>query len=253
MNDPSAKITDRDLQSYVDGELDAARREEIEAYLAENPAAAKTVAAYRELNAGLQGLFAEVLEEPVPERLQLPAAPEKRPRLLRLAAAVAWLSLGVVIGWVVRPQLPKENLVAELAKPALFSYAAYAPEVLHPVEVKADQEQHLAKWLTKRLGARVRIPDLTDRGFRLVGGRLLPGKERPGALFMYEDANGRRVTLNLTRPTAADTPTAFRYTEKDGVGVFYWLENGFGYALTGTVGKEDLLALAREVYQQFTT
>jgi len=43
-------ITDNDLHAYVDGELDAARRAEVEAHLAANPAAAKIVRDYRRLN-----------------------------------------------------------------------------------------------------------------------------------------------------------------------------------------------------------
>ena len=55
----------------------------------------------------------------------------------------------------------------------------------HPVEVGADDEQHLVNWLSKRLGVKVRAPKLDDAGMSLVGGRLLPGENGPVAQFMY--------------------------------------------------------------------
>ncbi|MBC7975048.1 MAG: hypothetical protein H7138_08690 [Myxococcales bacterium] len=53
----------------------------------------------------------------------------------------------------------------------------------HPVEVKA-QEEHLSRWLTRRLNVPVKLFDLWAQGFELVGGRLLPDAEGPSAQLM---------------------------------------------------------------------
>ena len=50
-------ITDNDLHAYVDGQLEAARRAEIEAHLAANEVAAKAVRDYRRLNRRLHEEF----------------------------------------------------------------------------------------------------------------------------------------------------------------------------------------------------
>src|SRR5204863_1436 len=81
-----------------------------------------------------------------------------------------------------------------LARRAAVAHAVYSPEVRHPVEVGADDEQHLLTWLSKRLGAKVRAPKLDEVGMSLVGGRLLPGDSGPVAQFMYQSQNGRRAT-----------------------------------------------------------
>ena len=62
-------ISDADLQAFVDGRLDAKRRAEVEAYIAANPEAARTVDAYRAQNAALHAAFDGVLNEPLPEAL----------------------------------------------------------------------------------------------------------------------------------------------------------------------------------------
>jgi len=43
----------------------------------------------------------------------------------------------------------------------------------HAVEVRA-QEEHLARWLTRRIDLPVKLFDLREQGFELIGGRLLP-------------------------------------------------------------------------------
>jgi anti-sigma factor RsiW len=46
--------------------------------------------------------------------------------------------------------------------------------------------------------------------------------------------------------------TAFRYSEKNGVGAFYWSDQGFGYALAAKADRDLLLRLSEIVYQQMS-
>lgn len=46
--------------------------------------------------------------------------------------------------------------------------------------------------------------------------------------------------------------TSFRFTGGGNAAAFYWVEDGFGYALTGETGREALLPAARAVYEQLT-
>ena len=131
-----------------------------------------------------------------------------------------------------------------------MAYAVYSPEVRHPVEVPGDQEQHLVAWLTKRLGNEVRAPKLDNLGFLLVGGRLLASDDGPGALLMYENNDGQRVTLYVCRNEKAGRNTAFRYAEHERISVFYWYDGPFSYALAGEIGRSSLLGLAEAVYRQ---
>jgi anti-sigma factor RsiW len=105
-------------------------------------------------------------------------------------------------------------------------------------------------WLTKRLGFPVHAPDLNGVGFSLVGGRLVAGNEKPGALFMYENADRQRISLLVRKDGWPSRETAFRYAFEDGVGVFYWIDDACGYALSGRIDKGQLLAIARVVNGQ---
>ena len=46
--------------------------------------------------------------------------------------------------------------------------------------------------------------------------------------------------------------TAFRYAVENGVGVFYWIDDDCGYAISGDVDRAQLLKIAYVVYGQLT-
>jgi anti-sigma factor RsiW len=100
----------------------------------------------------------------------------------------------------------------------------------------------------------LRAPALQSQGFRLLGGRLLPGPRSPRAQFMYEDAAGRRLTLYVTvfEPPDAPRETAFRAARDGALESFYWVEGRFGYALSAELPPADVMALAREVHAQLS-
>ncbi len=226
-------ITEADLHAYVDGILPAERAAEIEAYLAEHPEDAARVASYCEQTASLHRVFDPMLDEPLPQRLEVPRPLWVRPAL-RYAAVVAWLALGGVAGWHLHEYRAACLVEATTwARRAAVAHVTYSPEVRHPVEVGAAEEAHLVRWLSKRLGASVKAPHVGDLGYSLVGGRLLPGDRGPVAQFMYQDGKGQRLTLYLRRDAGKQRETAFRFSRERGVGVFYWIDGGLGYALSG--------------------
>lgn len=236
-----------ELHGYVDGELSEGARIEIEAWLRAHPEDAERVRAYAEQNALLRSLYNPVLDEPVP-----PALVAVRPQAWRrYAAAAAIFAVGIGLGWLVRGQfVPAQGSLASFARQAAMAHAVYAPEVRHPVEVTANEEQHLVGWLSKRLGTTLKAPHLAPLGYELVGGRLLSGPQGPVAHFMYQDSRGQRLTLYVSRQRGEPRDTAFRFSQEDRVSVFYWVDGNFGYALSGELKKDQLLQVAEVVYKQ---
>jgi len=242
-----APVTEAELHAYVDGQLDATRNAAVEAYLAANPAEAERARAYARQNEQLHALFDSALDEPVPEALHVhPARRAASP--MRYAALLVIAVVGGVFGWILRGETPL-TISTSLPQQAALAHVVYAPEVLHPVEVGAQEEAHLVSWLSKRLGAPVNAPHLSDAGYELVGGRLLPGEAGPAAQFMYQDARGNRLTLYVRTTADGNRETAFRYAKEDKVGVFYWVDGTFGYALTGEIERPQLLRVAESVYR----
>jgi anti-sigma factor RsiW len=294
-------MNEAELQAWVDGRLPPDRQAAVDRYLADHPAEAARLQAYREQNAALHALFDDVLDAAIPAPLHPPganapsawsvstadagaeslvdappvpapphgAAPGRAPAWAvpawrRMAAMVAVAIgagvLGGTAGWTLRGAGvdssagltsggPAQALAA-LPRQAAIAHAVYTPEVKHPVEVGADQQQHLVAWLSKRLGKQLRPPQLAKQGYELVGGRLLPGDSGPVAQFMYADASGQRMTLYVSSGQKQNRDTGFRFAQEGNVGVFYWIDGSFGYALSAAVGKKELSQIANAVYEQ---
>lgn len=243
------KVTEHELHAYVDDSLDPAGRRAVEEYLAAHDGDAARVQGYREQNAALRAAFDPVLSEPVPERLR---RIDTSRRSARIAVAAGWLVVGVAVGWFAHALVGTHGGPAplSLAKQAAIAHAVYSPEIRHPVEVGAAEQEHLVNWLSKRLGAKLRAPLLTAEGFDLVGGRLLPGPGGAVAQFMYQDAKGKRLTLYVSRIEGGQRDTAFRFSQEEKVAVFYWIDGTLGYALSGDLAKPQLLDVATAVYKQ---
>jgi anti-sigma factor RsiW len=255
-------IDDLMLSAWLDGELNAAEGERVEAWLRDHPEDAAKLRAWAADRDALQKHFGAVLDEPVPPALER--------HLWRGAAQPLWARAAIVAGLLVAggligagglwqwQQAGHANVAgAPVSLPvdpeawvhrAAVAHSVYVPETRHPVEVRA-QEEHLARWLTRRTTIPVKLFDLHAQGFELVGGRLLPDAAGPSAQLMYQNAAGQRVTVYLRKPEA-DTPAAFRYERQGELGLFYWVEGGAGYALAGTLPRDKLLALAEEIYRQ---
>ncbi len=183
----------------------------------------------------------------------IPAEPRPASSILiKVTAAAAYLFVGGLAGWWLNDNAgTAPNSIADFPERAVSAHAVYTPEVRHPVEVTADQQAHLVKWLTNRLGVRVRAPVLSTTGYELVGGRLLPGVAGPAAHFMYQEASGERLTLYVRAAKSDSGEIAFRYSHEEGICVFYWVDGDVGYALAGRMEKDSLLDdVANLIYRQ---
>lgn len=265
-------LTHDELNALVDGQLTAAQRTATMAQVADDPLAGATLQAWQDQREALRGLHQKLLDEPVPETLLAAVQRSTRERQAlapwwRWGGLAAGVLLAFAVGWTAHGQFGNTVPYAAaghaaragqaFAHQASLAHAVFAPEVRHPVEVGAAQQEHLVQWLSKRLGKPLKVPVLSSQGYELVGGRLLPGEGGARAQFMFQNAAGGRVTLYLGAldgsPVAgkpANAETTFRYSNDGPVPAFYWMDQGFGYAMSGPVTREELMRLAELVYQQ---
>ncbi|MDO8277132.1 MAG: anti-sigma factor [Burkholderiaceae bacterium] len=267
----TSPIDDAQLHALVDGHLSPASAVALEARIAHDPQAAATVQAWRAQRDALRALHADMLHEPVPPGFMATAVEgiargERAAQWWRWGGMAASVLMAFGLGWSGRAfwsessagaaRLATAEPVRSFARQASAAHAVYLPEVRHPVEVPAAQQEHLVQWLSKRLGRPLKVPALAGMGYELVGGRLLPGEDGARAQFMYQNAAGERITLYLgavkagTGPADKGSETAFRFTDAGAVPTFYWVDQGFGYALAGKLSRPALLGLATAVHQQ---
>jgi anti-sigma factor RsiW len=252
-------LTDDDLHAYADGQLGDDRAAQVSVALERDPSLAARVSDIRLQNARLRDAFDPWLGEVLPSELVDAVKPprSRRARSVRSAwlvpafAAAASLVIGAGLGWQFRGQmLQRAGTPITFSRQAALTHALYASDANRPVEIWATEEERMVRWLSKRLSFQLHAPNLNDAGFALVGGRLVAGNEKPGALFMYENADKQRISLLIRKDGEPTHETAFRYAYEDGVGVFYWIDDTCGYALSGSLDRAQLLSIARLVYGQ---
>jgi anti-sigma factor RsiW len=251
MTEHETPVTEDELHALVDNELPADRRLAVQAWLAAHPEDAERVRAWRALSDDLQRRYGGVIDEPVPARLDLDRL-ARRPRTWIWGAVAATLLAFVVgsgAGWMAHNALASEMSATEaLRDEAVTAHRLYTGEVRHAVEVSSSDREHLLTWLSRRVGTTLRAPDLTQYDLKLLGGRLLPGPTAPAALFMYENASGERITLYCTPLKAATT--ALIYKETDATASVQWIQDDYGWVVSGPADKGRLRTIATAAYEQ---
>ncbi len=209
-------MTEDELHALVDGRLNPAQSAALQARLARNPQAHATWLAWQSQREALSGLHREWLDAEVPASLmaaarQASTRQQQSGRWWRWGGMAAGVLCAFGLGWMSHGRFALEvgtdgglalvsaqpSGVREFVHQASLAHQVYVPEVRHPVEVTAAQQEHLLQWLSKRLQRPLKVPDLRAEGYELVGGRLLPGNDGARAQFMFQDKVGERITLYL--------------------------------------------------------
>lgn len=240
------------LHAYADGELSPEQRDEVEALMARDPEAARKVADWKRQRDLLKSAFDGVLDEPVPPQLSATlrrrAAPPRVAPWLAMAAAVLLLLCGGTAGWFLRGETAPQA-VADLGRQAIDAHSVFAVEVRHPVEVPGTDRDHLQAWLSKRVGTAFAVPDLTEQGYALLGGRLLAGADGPAALLIYEDQKGQRLSVLLARP-GTDVETGLKVEEQGKLIACTWQDGKLAVAVAGEIARDPMMVLAKAVYEK---
>lgn len=246
-----AKIRDEDLHAFIDGELDAEDRARVEAALHADPNLGEQANAFRADKARLVSLYGGGLNEPLPREwlAQIEEATARHPlprtawAMLALAASFV-LVLSGVIGWREFAQSPRDDVVAD----ALAARAhETVPDYVVPVS-STDQIRAESAVMAKSLDTRVKAPDLTRMGWRLVGVDVYSAPA-PSFDLRYVDARGRAVTLYIRRSPGS---TRFDIFSAKGLKVCVWQDNVISTVVTGAMSAGEMERLASLAYSGLT-
>lgn len=254
-------FSDRDIHLALDGELPAEERTDFEAWLEADPDMKARYARFADDAARLRDALAGVADEAVPERLSRLLTADAtsdqaivvdrrgrwRAHWRAAAAAVLMFLAGGIGGYFVGAG--QDQAEDRLAEQAIGAYLTYAVNLPRAVEVDAGDKPYLNGWLSKRVGLKVVAPDLSEQGFELLGGRILPYGDKVAALLVYKDAAGKQISLYVT----ATTEDGIRGTyaqQAGGPSAVYWLDKGFGCAVVGALPSDQLTDVARSAWRQ---
>jgi anti-sigma factor RsiW len=259
-------VTDTDLQAYIDGQLDPARRVEVETYLGAHPVAAAEVMEGLRLRDELRLFLAEEAWPPAPKTVAMGhylawTLGRRTPMrvlhgiMLGLRGVVPRLRVGLVaacligLGWV--------------GHAGLGGLAAGDQEVAtDPAEALADDAAQA--WHVVQLGLEAPRPSEVDLPQTPTPDKATPapaplpgGLQRVGADVMRWDGGTAAVELLVTRKgdelvllTAETSIPGLEAPEVEraaGVTTVSWRLGRYAYALSGDVPAADLLRLAHTI------
>jgi anti-sigma factor RsiW len=245
-------ITDLDLMAYADGQLDAARRQTVEAHLAATPDDAAMVDAIIAQNADLRLALAGIAEEPVPERLKAVLEREPGPWLRPAVKAASLVGAIVVSGlggwWFAQDRGPDTTPPAFLA--ALPATGGAVVETNGPsAAIVEEAVETAAPWAADQLSLMLSTPSLGAGFSKPVAQQLVEIDGRPTVRFTMTEPDGRRLSLFLQTRRAAEPPAVWLVDDPSvhpGPGA-YWQDGPLVWAMTGDLQGADLADLARQI------
>jgi anti-sigma factor RsiW len=263
------RIDEDDLHRYVDGRLDGDERQRLEAVLATDRDSAARVDAYRANDDLLRAAFAAAVSPSLPPGLKAALEQGEGRRFLgvplasrvtlrgigRLAAVLVVLAAGGAAGWqardwyLARPAVVAAETWAASARDALAAHRLYAADVAHPVEFETATVADLSRFAAKRLAQpSLTVPDLSAKGYRLRGARVLPAGGDVAVLVVYEAEAGDRLTLYIRNGQHGES--ALRWLPAEPVRSAYWVDDGCVYVVSASLDRDALNRLAVETHDQ---
>jgi anti-sigma factor RsiW len=281
--------SDEHLVAYLDGELETARRHEVEAWLDADPAARQRLVELTNSAHLVRLAFDEVMREPIPDRLIVAArggaAPPRAgaqilPMRRRLAGEQTarrrwWFGLPVAasllgllvgggaayfgIGRLLSEGVGGKQQVLEAAAANnawLDNAAGYFKLFVStgdnpPVDIPAtgDPREALQK-ISQSLPHEVRLPDLKPWGLDFRGARLVVEEGRPAAELVYTTQNKAIGPLTLIIGSSKQPDISPTFDHRQDVNLLYWRHQGRAYALVGQADIGYLWGIANDVAWQ---
>jgi anti-sigma factor RsiW len=237
------------LDAYVDGELEPAHRLEIEKHLADCVLCRDAIERITKNNLAVR-MNMPVYKAPpelkskVRATLRKDDKPEfewftEHRRLLAYAAALVVVSCVLASTWFALSSNRDHALIAEAISNHYRSLMA-----AHPVECASSDQHKVRPWFDGKLDYSPPVPDLTQAGYNLVGGRVDILEQRPVAAIVYQ--HDKRV-INLFVWPAKNRKLDLDTQSERGYQFCGWNNAGLNFFCISEISAADLETFEDEV------
>jgi anti-sigma factor (TIGR02949 family) len=232
----------RFLEAYVDGEIELTRQVDVEAHLVscgECKKAAEAATKFRHLIK----MNTPVYKAPPELKAEVRAALRKISksemswisrlrRPLLYAAAILIVCLLCVGSWIATSENKERVLIAQAISNHSHSLLAD-----HLLDLSASDRHVLKTWFTGRLDYSPPLADLSEAGYKLVGGRLDILENRPVAAIVYSHQD--HVINEFVWPAVRRT-IDFDVQSHQGFSMCGWSKSGFNYLIVSDLSQANM-------------
>ena len=235
------------LDSYVDGELDAAESNALGAHFRECAACAAEALGRVQMKRSVQ--MAGKRYAPSAEfRNRIAKSVTDKPRrraswywkiLAVPALAVIILSIAVNL-FVGRENARRQRVYSELADLHVSALASATP-----VDVLSTDRHTVKPWFQGKIPFSFNLPELQGSEFTLLGGRVTYLAQTPGAHLIYQ-VRKHEISVFIFQDRGEETASpASGPVHALSFNVENWTQNGLRYFVVGDVSADDIEALSR--------
>ena len=219
------------IAAYVDGELDLVNSLAVEEHMAGCPACARMRDTHRELDAALAAHASDLhYQAPVDlqRRVRSIASKERKPWLAGWLVP-AFAAILLIAGfWYLRPR-PEKAIATEIASAHVRSLMA-----AHLLDVPSSDRHTVKPWFAGKLDFSPAVPDLSDKGFPLIGGRLDYIQGRSVAALVYQR---NKHVINVFIWPGDSAPGALAV---NGYHLVHWPAGGMSYWAVSDLNEAEL-------------
>jgi len=235
------------IEPYIDGELDAAQKAEIERHLSE---CADCRAAHRQLSQLGEGLRAPGLRYEAPDRLKarvldgvrqaavtplvpMPVPISRGPSFQYWAIAATML-LAVSVGWNLMLLRSQKNAGDAVVQEIIASHVRSLIGE-HLLDVQSTDQHNVKPWFNGKIDYAPDVKDFAAEGFPLIGGRVDYLDHRPVAALVYKR---HQHSINLFVWPSGASVTAPE--AESGYSLVTWRKAGMNYCAVSDLNGAEL-------------
>lgn len=235
--------------AYLDGELQAPVSLQFEEHVRACPACSQMLAEHQKLQTFMKS---DALYHKAPEilRARLQAALRSQRgecwrrspwRWLAVAACLVFC-VGVGFGLAQLGLAPSqhEHRAQEVVSAHIRSLQVGKSRL---VDVRSTDRHEVKPWFSDKLDFSPPVPDLTGKGFALVGGRLDYVADRPIAVIVYQRRQHLISVLIWPAPAAKER----RHEARHGFQLISWSSAGMSYWVVSDLNRDELDVFAQEL------
>jgi anti-sigma factor RsiW len=228
------------LHAYLDGELGATESVEFERRLADDAELRKSLAELRAIGERIRSQ-ARYHEAPPQMRARILARmrrsePRRRDRFVLWPALAAGAMATVLVGAWLAPTLIRQVVGWEPPLQEVLDDHLRANLGTHWVDVASSDRHTVKPWLSAHLGFSPNVPDLSEQGFTLIGGRLDVLDAKPVAALVYQ----RRQHMISVFVWPGEPVVASQSAQRRGYHIIGWGANGLTYWAVSDLNESEL-------------
>jgi anti-sigma factor RsiW len=230
------------LDAYLDGELELTRQLDLEVHLA--ACATCKAAAESALDFGSTIRMNIPVNKAPPElKARIRAALRKEcrsqldwvsayRRLLAIAAAIVVVGLLLAWAWIAFSHGRDQELIAE-------AVSAHRRSLLvnHLLDITSSDQQTVRSWFTGKFQHSLPVADLTQAGYKLVGGRIDLLANSPVAAIVYEHENH---FINVFVWPIGHRSIDLDDQSSQGYSLCGWNKSGLNYLIVSELTGQDM-------------